>query len=103
LESAGNQKQNWERTSLEKQENAAKHGARLRGWRATESHEDASQMSHVLDGTKGYTATTTAAADTTTTTTTTTVRVSAEGFTRGVFFSKASMVGLNMVRKFWWL
>ena len=41
-----------------KQENAAKYGARLRGWRATESDEDASQMSYVANGTRGYTATT---------------------------------------------
>jgi hypothetical protein len=34
-----------------KQENAAKHGARLRGWQVTESDGDASQMIYVPNGT----------------------------------------------------
>jgi hypothetical protein len=41
------------------QENVAKHGARLRGWRATETDEDASQMPYVPTGMKGYTTITT--------------------------------------------
>jgi len=36
-----------------KQENAAKQGARLRGWRLVESDGDAAQMPHVPNGTKG--------------------------------------------------
>jgi len=40
-----------------KQENVAKHEARLRGWRATGSDENASQMPFVPNGTKGYTTT----------------------------------------------
>jgi hypothetical protein len=42
-----------------KQENAAKHGARLKRWRATESYADASQMPFVTNGTKRYTNVTT--------------------------------------------
>jgi len=38
-----------------KQENAAKHGSRLRGWRATRSDVDASQKPYVPNGIKGYT------------------------------------------------
>jgi len=36
------------------QENAEERSASLRGCRATESDGDASQMSHVRSGTKGY-------------------------------------------------
>ena len=38
-----------------KQKNAETHGSRLRGWRATESDGDTSQMPYVPNGTKGYT------------------------------------------------
>jgi hypothetical protein len=41
---------------LEEAGKCGKHRARLRGWRATESNGDASQMLCVPDGTKGYTA-----------------------------------------------
>jgi hypothetical protein len=44
------------------QKNAAKHGARLRGWGATESDGDASQMPYVPNGMKGSTTTTTTTA-----------------------------------------
>jgi hypothetical protein len=37
-----------------KQKNAAKHRARLRGWWASVSNGDASQMHYFLNGTKGY-------------------------------------------------
>lgn len=33
-----------------KQANASKHGARLRGWEATESDRDASQIAYVSNG-----------------------------------------------------
>jgi hypothetical protein len=39
------------------QENAAKHGARLRDWRAADSDGDASQMPCVPNATIGYTPT----------------------------------------------
>ena len=38
-----------------KQENAAKHGAKLRYWREVGSDGDAAQMPHIPNGTKGYT------------------------------------------------
>lgn len=39
-----------------KEGNAAKHGARLGGWRAAESEGDDSEIPCVTDGTKGCTA-----------------------------------------------
>jgi len=53
-----------------KHENEAKHGARFRGWRATESNGDASQMIYAPSGKKGYTTTTTKTTTTTTNITT---------------------------------
>jgi hypothetical protein len=44
---------------LEEAGKAAKHGMRLRGWQATESDGDASQMPFVPNGIKGYMTTTT--------------------------------------------
>ena len=43
---------NGEGSFQRKQENAVKYGARLRGWRTTESDGDASQMSYVPNGSK---------------------------------------------------
>jgi len=40
------------------QENAEKHGARFRGWWATQSDEDASQMPYIPNGLKGHAITT---------------------------------------------
>ena len=53
----GRPKQTWKRTVLEEATKAAKHRARLRGWQATASDGDASQMPYVPYRTKGYTAT----------------------------------------------
>jgi hypothetical protein len=55
-----------------KQKNAATHGARLRGWRVTQSHGDASHTPHVPNGMKAYIIAAAATATTTTTITTTT-------------------------------
>ena len=55
MKSAGSQKER-DRSKLRKgpfwrkQENAAKHGMRLRGWLATESEADASQIFFVSNG-----------------------------------------------------
>jgi hypothetical protein len=51
----GRPKETWKRTVLEGAENEEIYGARLRSWRATESDGDASQLSYVPNGTKGYT------------------------------------------------
>jgi hypothetical protein len=65
-----------------------KHGAKLRGWWATESDGDASQMPYVPNGMKVST-TTTSTTTTTTTTTTITTSTSAAAFHSNNSYSHA--------------
>jgi len=51
----GRSKKSWKRPLRRKQANAAIHGAKIRCWQKRESHGDASQMSCVPNGEKGYT------------------------------------------------
>jgi hypothetical protein len=50
----GRPKQTWKRTVVEEVENVVRHGARLKGWRRTESDGGALQMPYVPNRTKGH-------------------------------------------------
>jgi len=62
LEGEGRQKQTWKGPFWRKQENAAKRGMRLRGWRVIDSDGDAPKMPCAPKRTKGCANTNTAAA-----------------------------------------